>query len=331
MNLEKNKKIDENVKLDTSKDVLDLKNILSKKKNYKILVLDSFIKRLKEDKLYLISFIITILAITIFSSNKVRDANGMFNSNKNNNEVKEEVNEKIDEKLDVTNYVGTYVKSIKLEKSFAYEDNCEITKYDLVYQIKSDNSINKYFNSECTGNVLIDSDTLGYVMALNTKNIGTTSNIYLFNNNKLNEIDGYTYTKNNKYEIDEDINSLSSTNLIFHRDKFIIYGANYLYFINGEEIETEIVNSNSLLSKSIFRVGTTSDFKYIVYDKEETTTCYVPSLVIEVGFEDKESYSIYSISYDESISSFTEPKREVVRKRSDTCDTLNDDLASLSS
>ena len=63
---QKNKKVDENVKLDKNNDVLDIKKDLPKRKSYKVLILSSFIQKLKEDKLYLICFIITVLFLVSF-------------------------------------------------------------------------------------------------------------------------------------------------------------------------------------------------------------------------------------------------------------------------
>ena len=100
------------------------------------------------------------------------------------------LNEKVEylgDKLDVTNYVGYYVKSYKLNKKIKYDNTCEFTNYDLVYEIKKDNTINRYMVNECVGTVLIYSDKLGYVKNEKTRNIGTKSYIYVFNNNKLTQ------------------------------------------------------------------------------------------------------------------------------------------------
>ena len=114
--------------------------------------------------------------------------------------------------------------------------------------------------------------------------------------------------------------------LKFYKDKFILEGIKELYLINGNHIETNI-EVNSLLTKSIFSNDNT--YRYIMYNDIETQKCYVPELIAEVGFEDKESYSIYSLLFNEQTLEFEEPKLVVTRKRSDNCDTLNNDLASM--
>lgn len=323
-----NKIIDENVKLDTDKDVLDIKKILPKRKSYKVLVLSSFLQQLKEDKLYFICFVITIFAFVVFSTNKVKEAEGAFTNNDNN--TTKEVNVKLDDKLDVTSYVGYYVKSYKLNKSFKYGNSCEVSSYDLVYEIKKDNSINRYIVNECLGTVLITSDTLGYVKGENTRNIGTKSHIYVFKDSKLTELDGLTYTKSNKYKMSSDVKDINNTALRFIEDKFIVHNSNELYLVNGKIIETEII-TNNLLAKSIFRSGNTNNYKYISYNDGETEVCYEPYLVAAVDFEDKEAYTIYELEFDEENLTFKDPVVNFVRKRSDTCDTLNDDLTRLSS
>lgn len=323
-----NKKDIENVKLD-KQEVLDIKKELPKRKNYRVLVLSSFINQLKEDKLYLICFIITIIFFGIFSFDKVRDGSGIFSSNDAIESTKKE-NNLLEEKLDMTKYVGIYVKNYRLNKTIKINDKCEFKTYDYIYQVNKNNKINKYMYNECLGTVLIYSDTLGYVKSENSKNIGSKSFIYVFKDNKLTELDGLTYTKNISYKIDDDILDLKDTKLIFHGDKFILDNVKELYLINGKEIETEIV-TDSLLSKSVFRIKDSSNFKYIDYMEGETQTCYVKSTTQEVGFEDKNTYTIYSVKFNEDTLSFSDPFIEVVRKRSDTCDTLNDDLSSLGS
>jgi hypothetical protein len=142
-------------------------------------------------------------------------------------------------------------------------------------------------------------------------------------------MNGYTYKLNNEYNIKEENNDNDDFGLIVYDSKMILYTSNELYLINGKEIEAEVLNKGTLLSPSLFRVKDTSDFKYIVYEKDETQTCYIDSLVNADGFEDKNNYSIYSIKFDEDSLSFSEPVVEVVRKRSDKCDTLEADLKEL--
>ncbi len=328
MTIKDDKKIDENVKIDTNNDVLDIKKILPKRKSYKLLVISAFLQKLKEDKLYLICCIITIVSFFTFSLNKVKEAEGAFKNNVviNNGTV----NETLEDKLDVSKYVGIYTKSYKLKNNIKYDSSCEISSYDLVYEIKSDNTINRYIVNECFGTVLINSDTLGYVKGENTRNIGTKSLIYVFKDDKLTELDGLTYTKNNKYELSTEVKDINSSNLIFINSKFILHNPNELYLVNGKDIETNIVTSK-ILAKSIFRVGNSFNFKYIVYSEGETEVCYEPYHIAEVGFEDKESYKIYSLEFDQENLSFKESALLKTRKRSDGCSQLNDDLAGFGS
>lgn len=321
-----------NVKNEDSLDLYNIKNLLPKKKPYNVILLSSFLKSLKEDKFYLICFIITVIAFFVFSTEKVKQGESVFASNPHvtdNSSKDRPTNNTLDEELDVSKYVGTYVKSFKLNKSIKYSDTCDIKEYDFIYTIDKNNIISKYFYNKCLGTLLISKETLSYVKIENTKNIGTKTAIYVFKDKKLTHMNGYTYKLNNEYNIKEENNENDDFGLIVYDSKVILYTSNELYLINGKEIETEILNKGTLLSPSLFRVKDTSDFKYIVYEKDETQTCYIDSLVNADGFEDKNNYSIYSIKFDEDNLSFSEPVVEVVRKRSDKCDTLEEDLKEL--
>ena len=147
----------------------------------------------------------SILAFTVFSTSKVKDADGAFTKKddnvvvNNNSTSKEE--QKDTSKLDVSDFVGVYVKSYTLDNSIKYNDTCEVSKYDFVYEVKKDNSILRYIVNECFGKVLLSSDKLEYIGTGNSRNIGSKRAIYVFNGNKLSEVDGLTYVKNDKYAI----------------------------------------------------------------------------------------------------------------------------------
>lgn len=320
------------VKNDSNLDLYNIKKLLPKKKPYNVILLSSFLKNLKEDKFYLVCFIITVIAFFVFSTEKVKQGESVFASNPHvtdNSSKDRPTNNTLDEGLDVSKYVGTYVKSFKLNKSIKFSDTCDIKEYDFIYTVDKNSIISRYFYNKCLGSLLISKETLSYVKTENTKNIGTKTAIYVFKDKKLTHMNGYTYKMNNEYKISEENNDSDDFGLIVYDSKMILYTSNELYLINGKEIETEILNRGTLLNPSLFRVRDTSDFKYIVYDEKETQTCYIDSLVNADGFEDKNNYSIYSIKFDEDNLSFSEPVVEVVRKRSDKCDTLEADLKEL--
>lgn len=323
---QKDKKVDKNVKLDTTEDVLDIKKLIPRRKSYKVLLLSSFLKELKENRLFFICFIITILFVSIFSSNKVKEADGAFTSNdKVVENDKTVVDKNTNDKFDVSEYVGYYVKTFKLDEDIKYGE-CIISEYDYVYEVKKDNTIAKYFYSKCSGSVLIHKDTLGYIKGDNTRNIGSKSFIYVFKDNNMSEIDGLTYIKNNNYELDGNTKVVEGINIKFYKDMYILEGLKELYLVNGKRIERKI-EVNSLLTKSVFRKG--NIYSYIVYNEEESQSCYDPSLIAEVGFVDKEAYRIYSLEFNEDTLEFSKETLKVTRNRSDNCDTLNDDLTRL--
>lgn len=322
---QKNKKVNENVKLEKEIDSLNIKKELPKRKSFRLLILSSFIQRLKEDKLYLLCFIITILTFSVYSSIKVQESEGAFTKKSETVVEKGDTNEvSNDEKLDVTSLVGIYIKSYKLDKKFKYGDSCEVSGYDFVYEIKKDNSINHYIVNDCFGTVLLSSDMLGYINGGNVRNIGSKKAIYVFNNNKLSEIDGLTYVKNDKYKLGTEITKLVNSKLTFYGDKFIVLNDNDLYLINGNKIDFELI-PKTLLTKSIYKIDKNT-YKYFVYNDEETEVCYEDINLAEVGFEDKEIYSIYSIMFDEAALSFKDSVLETTRNRSDTCEILDTDI-----
>lgn len=331
MAVKNDQKVDENVKFDTNKDVLDIKKELPKRKSYKVLVLSSFIQKLKEDKLYFVCFIITIFAFTVFSTSKVKEADGAFTKKEdnvvvdNNNTSKEETKDTT--KLDVSDFVGVYVKSYTLDKSIKYDDTCEVSKYDFVYEVKKDNTILRYIVNECFGKVLLSSDKLEYIGTGNSRNIGSKRAIYVFNGNKLSEVDGLTYVKNNKYDLSGESINLVNSKFNFYGDKFIVLNNKSMYYINGAKVEYQLV-PNTLMDKTIFKTGNT--YRYFEYDTGETLVCYEPGQIAEVGFQDKLLYTIYLLEFDEDTLSFKEPQIENVRNKSASCQTLNDDLAGLS-
>lgn len=328
----KNKIVEENVKSESIKNTDDIKDMMPKKKAYKVLLVSSFLKQLKEDKLYFMCFLITLIAFFAFSANKVNNGDGIFPSAPNvtdKSSNKEEVNNLLDDKLNIKKYVGTYVKTYKLKKSIKYSDSCSIKEYDFVYMIDKDSSITKYFYTECLGSLLISKDTLSYVKTENTKNIGTKTDIFVFKDSKLTHMGGYTYKLNNDYVLDTENKNNDEFSLILYDGKFILHTLNNLYLISGKEVESQIINKNTLLDRSMFRVKDTSEFKYVVYEEDESQTCYIDSLINGPGFEDKNNYYIYSVKFDEETLSFSEPFIETARKRSDSCKTLEEDLAAL--
>jgi hypothetical protein len=150
----------------------------------------------------------------------------------------------------------------------------------------------------------------------------------VFDSTKLTEVNGYTYKLNKKYKLETSDDTVS--NLVFYDDKFVIMNLNSLYLINGKEVEKEVVNS-SLLAKSIYRSSKNKNtYRYIVYEKDVTDTCYDSSVIKDSNFVDSILYSVYSITFNLDEMTFDEPKLEYTRNKSDGCDSLNKDLTALS-
>ena len=326
-----NQEKDKSVKSAEETKIVDIKaESKSKKKEYRSFIFNVFAKKLREDKLYAICFIITLIALGTFSLMKVRQADGVFTKSDDGVETitSKEENDKLDEALDVSEYVGFYVKNFKLNKKVSYGSECSFNSYEFIYEVKEDNTINKYISSDCMGTLLVSSDTLSYVKTQNTKNIGTKYDVFVFDSTKLTEVNGYTYKMNKKYKLETSDDTVS--NLVFYDDKFVIMNLNSLYLINGKEVENEVVNS-SLLAKSIYRSSKNKNtYRYIVYEKDMTDTCYDNAVISSPNFEDSKLYSVYSITFDLDEMTFGEPKLEYTRNKSAGCDSLNKDLTALS-
>ena len=124
-----------------------------KKKSVHSLFLSLVFKRMKEDKLYLLSFIVTIIFFVFFGLYNISESEGLYNSKKDKNEItsnkvesKDEVKVPVDSgnELDIKDYIGIYSKEVILDVPLVINDKCSISSYKLAYQIIKDKSIRKY-------------------------------------------------------------------------------------------------------------------------------------------------------------------------------------------
>ncbi len=333
------KKKDDNVNnndVNVNKDVSITK--FEKKKTY--LLFRAIIKRFKEDKLYFMSFVITVLFIAVFSLYKVYDAEGLYTHKKNNDEVTDtnvtpSVSPSVDvnETLDVTDYVGIYSREIILDNPVELSDTCTITSYSIVYQIKKDKSISKYFMNDCLGNYLMWKDELSYVSTGGARYISANNVNYLFSASNMKEVDGDAYKLNQDISSIKESKKYKNVDLVFDNNYLILMSYDNLYLINENKIDFELnneyKNNGGSLKQRVYSSNEQGFYKFIVFSNDEKMNCYNNEIMDSVDFVDGNLYTIYTIKYDFTEHKFGDALKKVTRNKSDGCDNYDDDLSFL--
>ena len=318
-----------------------------KKQNPSYLFLTFFIKRLKEDKLYLFSFLVTIAFFSIFSVKKLQETEGYYDRKKgtnteekittptsNDNQPKEPVKETpITDELDITDYIGIYSREVTLSSPLVMSATCNITDYKIVYQIKKDKSIAKYFINDCLGTIKMWDDTLKYVSSSGARYISANSINFLFSTTNMKEVDGETY------KIDEEMTQLrenkkdKTVTPIFYENNIILMSKSELVLLKGANITYQLSKEYKLqdvVEEIVYKSNENDNqFNFIVYDEADSKKCYTEEESKSSKFVDADNYKIYSIQYDNNIGNFTPAEEKISRKKSDGCELFQSDLESL--
>lgn len=318
----------------------------NKKENGTYLFFRFFFNRLKEDKFYLCSFIVTITFFSIFSFNKLKETEGYYdkknetkqtdnslvptiNTDLNNSNV---TNNKENDELNIGDYVGIYSKSVELPTPIKLTNTCNVTNYKVVYEIKKDKNIIKYFYNDCIGTIRIWSDTLKYVSNGGARYISANEINYLFSNSSMKEVDGDTY------KLDEEIKSIKEN--IKVKDRVYIYDNNIVFttdddliLIKNGVISYQLTNKykseGGELQKLVYKSKNENEFRFIVFSTKENKSCYTTEELTKSDFKDEEFYKVFSIKYDSESGTFLEEKEIATRNKSDGCDKFNEDLKTL--
>lgn len=318
----------------------DIVNNIDKSVNIDVFTKDNFYARLfraffvkmKSDKLYMLSFIITVLFLGAFSLYNIYESEGLYKVSKKEEEKIDVVD--VTDELDISDYVGYYSKEYSLNRDIYYNESCSFDSYKIVYRIKSDNKILKYFVNDCVGTVLISSDSLSYLDDGSAKYVNANGRNYLFSATGMREIDGESYL------IDKTIKSLKhdqnygSSSVNFVNDDIIVSSVDNLYLIKKNKVDyvlsDDYILNTIFLDKSVYSsVEEDLTFKFIVFNKDLEFACYEEDYLISDSFVDGPSYTIYSISYNEKNGSFDKVKEIVSRTKSSGCIVFNSDLESL--
>lgn len=316
-----------------------IKEKKDKKKNPYYLFLTFVIKKMKEDKLYLLSFIITVLFVGVFSLYKVNEADGLYKHKKDevvdNNvtpTIKPDVNAQVSDVLDVSDYVGIYSREVVLDEPIVVSDTCSLTSYNVLYQIKKDKTIKKFFSNECVGNLLIWEDTLAYVSNGGARYINANDTNFLFSATNMKEIDGSAYKLDDDITNVKVVNKIKNVDIDFIDNKIIIKLIDDLVLLHENVIDYRLsdsyINNGGDTKERVFKI---EDYKYkfILFENNEKKNCYSEVDLADPNFVDGPSYKIYSIEYSSKDGKFKAVKEIVSRDKSVKCDVFNEDLESL--
>ncbi len=324
------------IKIEDADRVLPKKN--EKKTSNAYLFGKAFGERLRSDKLFLASFVITLSFLCFVSYRMLRDSessypgfvNRLINSESEEKQPSDDNKPAVvvDEELDISDKVGIYSREVSLGESISLSDSCVMESYKYIYQIKKDKTITKYLFNECLGVISIWSDKLDYITIGDVKYIGTSDYHFLFSGTSMREADGDTY------KIDDSITSVREKNLVknlnvdFVDNSVIFSNANNIILLRGNsvvfDLSKEYPNNGGNVEQRVYRLKK-NYYKFMVFENGEELNCY----------EDNNSgdivYKIYSLSYDEEKLTFKKPEELIARKKSDGCSNWKDDLGVLKS
>ena len=296
----------------------------------------AFGERLRTDKMFLVSFFITLVFLCSVAyrmlKNSESDYPGIFNKlikteeKSTSSEDDSKVPVQVDEVLDISDKVGVYSREVALTDKVVLSDSCTIDTYKYVYQIKKDKTISKYLYNNCLGAIKVWDGKLDYVSIGDVKYIGTNDYHFLFSGTSMREVDGDTY------KIDDDITSIreknniknlevsfidnsvifsSYTNIILMRGNSVLYNLNSEYKSSGGKVDRMVYHPNS------------DTYNFIVFSNNEALNCY------DNNSGDDLVYKIYSMTYDKEKMEFATPNELASRNKSDGCENWKADLALL--
>lgn len=299
------------------------------KKPYKIFI--DIVKKLKEDKLYLSSLIITLLFIGISSYNGVKNVVELYNEDNNIkvNNPNDVDNTSLTTDIDISNYIGIYSKEISLESPIKLNNTCTISSYKYIYQINSNKKITKYLSNECLGTIKIWNDELKETIVKEARYLTANNINYLFANNSMREVGGNNYTKDETLDTIKAAELPKDIEVYFYNDNVVLLSNTNLAIIKNSLVNFELTkdyqNKGGNLEKLVYKVSDKDQFNFIVFSNNEEVNCY------ESSKEEKPLYTIYQITYDAKNDTFSNPKTLITRDKTTTCNTFDEDLKSISS
>lgn len=328
-----------------NKELVKEKNDTDKKKknNGTYLFIKAFLNKIKEDKLYLFSFIITVAFLCIFSFNKLKETEGYYDRKENTetnekgvtptvdtNLNKKDEDEKVEEELNIDDYIGIYSREITMSSPIVLNDTCSISTYKLVYQIKKDETITKYLVNDCLGTVLMWNAKLQYVTSGGARYISANEINYLFSATNMREVDGETYKKDESIKTLKEELKIKDIDITFDKDNIILATNEDLILLKGNvivyQLKDKYTNNGGDLEKRVYKSKEDMTYKFIVFTNNEKKVCYTTEEISNEDFTDGDLYKIYSIKYNSKKESFDDSQELVTRLKSAGCDVYEEDL-----
>ena len=305
-----------------------------------------FWRKLKEDRLFLISFIITIGFLTIFFLIKWNqdELKGKDNSLQNvyveteDGLSKDDASNSTDSNISLKDYVGIYSRDVNLNDTLEITDSCKIESYKIIYNVTKNDTIEKYFYSSCVGTIKLWEDGVTYKEDGGVRYITSNNTFFKFLGDSLKEIKGDEILK---YDVDYSINSLKdklllddSINLYFYGENVVFLKKDNLLLLSGKKVmfnaNDNYVNNGGNLDVRFYKAKRKYTFKFIVFSNKENVACYEEKEVNE-NFEDGELYTIYKVSYDVEKGEFGNVEKLVTRNKLDSCQYYDEDMNLLKS
>lgn len=262
---------------------------------------NAFIVKFKENKLYLISFIITMCVFGYLIYYVMKNSDGII-SKQSKDQLK--IFEKINEAKKAND--GYYSHSYTLNKKIDI-GTCSVDSYSYIYEVR-EGVFTKYFSNSCLGVVKLSEE----------------SNIiikdYSFS------VDDVTYNKDTSVTGLIESNN-SSVNLYFYTNSIVLLSDTDLILISNNKVSyinsDKYKNNGGNLSKRYFESKNADTFNFIVFYNGEDVACYdeVPR-----AMDGEKLYEVYQIHYSNSLGMFEPPKLLIERTKGEYCINYEKDI-----
>ena len=260
----------------------------------------TFFGELRHNKLYLLTFLITIFFIGSCVIKDINKSEGMITKQRNANKVLKQVNKKTTTTNKNSND-GIYKTNLTLSRSISI-GACDINEYSYLIEVKK-NKYTKYFSNDCVGTVLVG-------------NIQSKINI----KNKSFKLDNNTYNKDDTVDLKI---TKSNIDINIYDDNILLLGDDNLVLLNNDSIlytSSDIYQNNGgKLTKRYYRKNNT--YKFIIFENNIEEDCPTIS-----NKDNNKVYTIYSITYDINNNKLGDPVELVSRYSADLCNYYEEDM-----
>ena len=260
----------------------------------------TFFGELRHNKLYLLSFLITVAFFGACIVNDVIKSEGMITKQRNANKILKQVKKKSSNSK-TTNNDGVYKTNMTLSRTISI-GACDINEYSFLIEVKN-NKYTKYFSNSCIGTVLMNN---------------ITDNISI--KNKSFKLDNYTYNKDDSIDLKE---TKSNIEVNIYKDNILLLGDDNLIVLNNDSIiytSSDIYQNNGgKLTKRYYSNNNT--YKFIVFENNIEEDCSTVS-----SKDNNKVYTIYSITYDVYNNKLGDPVELVSRYNNDLCNYYEEDM-----